>query len=110
MELKYKVGDRVKIKTWEVLEQERGLSHRGNIMFPPAESYCLTKKMESIINSVSVDRIFTIEIRKEEYCYYMEGIEKIWAWSDYMIEGLVQEKNIIFDSIEFRFELMDFDG
>lgn len=109
MELKYKVGDRLKIKTWEVLEQEYGLGYNGDISYPSGGDFSLTKKMESMINEGFTDRILTIERKMKGYCYYMEGIEDIWAWSDYMIEGIVQEENTIFDPIEFRFELLDFE-
>lgn len=110
MELKYKVGDRVKIKTWEVLERESGLGYDGYVSSPFDGDFSLTKKMESMINEGFTDRILTIERKMKGYCYYMEGIEDIWAWSDYMIEGIVKEKSMLLDSMSYRFEIMDFDG
>ena len=108
MELEYKEGDKVKIRTWKNLEREYGLNYAGNISAPSNRNF-FAKIMENIINKEFPDRILTIA-KKEESYYYMKGIAIIWAWCDYMIEGLVKEENIVFDPIVNRFELMDFDG
>ena len=110
--MKYKVGDRVKIKTWEKLEQEYGLGDSGNIKAPrSANGTCFIPNMEVSMGLKAPDRILTIiSIRRfefvEENHYSVKEINN-WVWCDYMIEGLVQEENTIFDPIEFRFELLD---
>ncbi len=35
--------------------------------------------------------------------------EIIWLWCDCMIEGRITDCCVIFDSIDYRFELLDFD-
>lgn len=86
--MKYKVGDKVKIKKdqnyYEVLED---LVQRAN-------------------------RIFTIKevTQNDHYCdyYIFEGVKAYWH--DYEIEGLVPEPEKFFElTTTDRFELMDFD-
>jgi hypothetical protein len=107
--MKYKVGDKVRIKIWEdmlielcnyweTLEQARNRLEDQHI--------CLEKEL----NKVNVDRILTIEsIEKREgyYCYRTK--EKGWEWTEDMIEGIVEDviEDRIEDRIESRFEILD---
>ncbi len=105
--MKYKVGDKVKIKTWEDLEREYGIASSGNIQYSSPTAAFFVKEMERELNSRFCDRVLTI-MKVTGYYYLMEEMPQ-WTWSDYMIEGLEKNYYTIFDSIEFRFELIDFD-
>lgn len=106
--MKYKVGDRVKIKTWKKLKHSYGLSDFGNILSPPASNGTFfARDMENDMKTIAPDRILTIAYINRR-CYSMKEITN-WDWCDHMIEGIVKEKYIIFDSIEYRFKLMDFE-
>ncbi len=99
--MKYKVGDKVRIKTWEGMEKEFGLNINGNIQNIP----CFLKEMEEWINKDFPDRILTI---KEEIHsgYKMEELRL--RWGDDMIECLAKEyKEEIHAPILSRFELLD---
>lgn len=104
--MKYKVGDKVRIKTWEELEIAFGLDRDGDINRPSFADICFVKKMEREIKEKFSDRILTIDKVNNGF-YVMEGFHKVWRWEDYMIKGLVIEMYTIFDPIESRFELME---
>ena len=69
--MKYKVGDKVKIKTWEKMEKEYGLNvggeYDGEINFG---SYHFTKKREKYLNDISPDRIVEISSVNKTYNLY----------------------------------------
>ena len=103
--MKYKIKDKVKIKTWETLKKEFGLDNLEAINKDP---YHFGKNRESYINKQFPDRIFEIQrIEENAYgaiCYIMKDEPK-WEWDNYMIEYLVKPE--IFEKIESRFEILD---
>ena len=58
--MKYKVGDKVKIKTWKDMEKEYGLN-KDSIYFQ------YTQKIEDDINKLFSDRIVTIKEVGEDF-------------------------------------------
>ena len=81
--MKYKIGDKVRIKTWE----------KGKISH--FYSY-----MEDDIRELNTDRILTIEsISKSMFHYIMKEIG--WVWKD----GMIEEP--IYEPIKTRWELLD---
>ena len=99
--MKYKVGDKVKIKTWEKMEREYGLDERGSI---DCRLPMFIHKMEGEIKEVFPDRILTIKrIKNNNREYRMVGID--CDWIDEMIECKIEEE--VFEPINNRFEIMD---
>lgn len=79
--MKYKVGDKVKIKTWEQMESEFGLDDFGAIdcgaefFVPSMKDFCGTVQ----------------EISEAEVGWYvMKGIGDVYSFIDEMIEGLAE--------------------
>ncbi len=105
--MKYKVGDKVKIKTWEQMEKEYGKSYLGNVI--NCQPIIFIRAMERAINGIK-DRILLIKfIRKgDEYNYYVMS-ELGYHFSDDMIECLAKEyfKKLRSEFINSRFEILD---
>ena len=84
--MKYKVGDKVKIKTWEDMEN-RSVIHPSHPAHPNSLKY---------LNN----RIIKIHYVVDEYCYREKGSP--WNWTKQMIGSLVKP-----DPILSRFEILD---
>lgn len=101
--MKYKVGDRVKIKTWDKMKDEQGFdgddyikSHIG------AFSFLLM--MDQNLNKFFPDRVLRIRAIVKRDHYYMEAFDGYFH--DYMIDCLSKDY-IEPISIENRFEILD---
>ncbi len=106
--MKYKVGDKVKIKTWESMEKEFGVNSEGSIK----GSLLFTKKMEEDINRDVHSREVTIRQIGVEWisdCYIVEELNKYlrgnyykdWKLDDWMVEEIYHVP------INNRWELLD---
>ena len=105
--MKYKVGDKVKIKTWEEMEKEFGLRTHLQIKDNGIrlKGICFFKEDEEKLSKNYSDRILTIKRVFEKYNYYK--IEELWTFvSEDMIERLV-EKYREPVPIYSRFEILD---
>ena len=106
--MKYKAGDRVKIKTWEKMVKEYGLQKGYNkqALIPCSCQFLL--KMEKRLKEKDCNRILTIR-SVNSVNYNMKDIS--WGWSDDMIECLAKDyKEIKKDHpepIKSRFEILD---
>ena len=107
--MKYKVGDKVRIKTWEQMEEEFGLTNLGSINL----SQChFPSDGEEKLHKYSPDRILMIEqIGSNSYyglkdCYCLKDMGP--KWPDEMIEGLVADEYLK-RPVVTRFDLMDFE-
>ena len=103
-ELHYKIGDKVRIKTWKKMEEEFGLNTCGDINC----WISWTIKMEEQLNKLK-NRTVTIEkLDRTNCCYIMKGIEGRWHRDcpEDFIECLV-EKHKEPEKINSRFEILD---
>lgn len=103
--MKYKVGDKVRIKTWEALEKE----FSSTTDFIKCKSGFL-KERDRLINKNFPDRILTItKIDYNTTTYFMNGFRDRWEynWPEDVIECLVKDYVEVFDLIETRFEILD---
>ena len=101
--MKYKTGDKVKIKTWEKMEREYGLNWHGNIKCnTKLFNDIFTQEMEQEIKNDYFDRVVTIN-SKSDGSYHIKG--SCWFFNDYMLEDIVKiDKQ---DRIQSRFEILD---
>lgn len=104
--MKYKIGDIVKIKTWEKMEKEFGLGEWGNISY---KGCSFTRKREEIFNEVSPDRIVKISRVNQKYKFYeVDSFHPDWHWTNNMIEEIVERaKSDSSEIIISRFEILD---
>ena len=98
MTMKYKIGDKVKIKNRERIEEEYGdIDYAG-----------MTDGMEIKIRAYFPKRILTIkEVDKVGDCYLMEEMDN-YKWIERTIEGLYKEPTYVKETpINSRFEILD---
>ena len=104
--MNYKVGDRVKIKTWKEMKKEFGLSKSTNSILVPDETPFI-KGMEKRLNRLNINRILTIgeiKIRFGHEHYHMKEI-RYW-WTKDMIKCLIERYKEP-EPIRSRFEILD---
>ena len=84
--MKYKIGDKVRIKTWDEMEKEYGLSENVGMI------RCVNgflKKREEVLNKNFPDRVLTIKkVFKDNYIMDKSLSPFDSWWSDDMIKGL----------------------
>lgn len=77
--MKYKIGDKVRIKSWEQMEGEYGLDSAGHINI----LYSFTDDMRPYCNEIlTIDEV-------DDDSYRMASVE--WIFTDKMIKGVVQK-------------------
>lgn len=81
--MKYKVGDKVKVREWEDMEKEFGLDRDGDIGIKP----CFSKNMREYCG-----RIMTIS-HANRTDYHTDGND--WFWTDKMFEPVDNHKIVI---------------
>ncbi len=102
--MKYKAGDKVRIKTWEEMEKEYGLCspHSDYIDNSPIH---FVKEMEDKITGLNINRILTIKASCLDYdddeYYKMKETDN--HYTDSMIKCLSKPEK----PINSRFELLD---
>ena len=106
--MKYKVGDKVKIKTWKEMVEEFGPNEWKDIHRP----LLFLPRTERELDNLETNRILTIKDVKDNVpacgyeCYIMKEIDYICT--DEMIKCLVEEyKKEIEKPITSRWEILD---
>jgi len=103
--MKYKVGDKVRIKTWKELEKEFGVNKNGNIGGFNKKCLFVSKK-EEYLNKNFPDRILTIKGLNElgdKFGYIVKEIDnQNWLWTDKMIK-----EKVAYEPILSRFDILD---
>jgi hypothetical protein len=104
--MKYKVGDVVRIKTWEQMADEYEVDERGYLKIG------FLQVMEREISENYPNRILTIDrITSRQLPHksnYIMKETREWFYSDKMIEGLVIDEYKKRPKVS-RFELIDFE-
>ena len=90
--MKYKIGDKVKIKTWEEIYKTIQIKWNSNFI----------EYVNKEFNILFPDRVTKIIDIKNGF-YYMEDC--VWDWSDSMIECLIKEE--VYKPILSRYEILD---
>ncbi len=104
--MKYEVGDKVKIKTWEQLKEEYNFISSANVI-TNVGYWGFNKRMDKWVNEKFLDRILTIE-EVVTNSYFMKNDKIRYNWSDEMIECLAEDdKPEPIQSITNRFEILD---
>ena len=114
--MKYKVGDKVIIKTQEEFKKEFGHAsysfsfNNGGIGSGFGSDnnniYRFTKHMEDKIEALFPNRVVTIKTVGENSCI-MEGFGNDLVWEEWMIKGRQIECYSVEDSVTSRFEMLD---
>jgi len=106
--MKYKVGDLVRIRTWEELIEKYGLNEwRDIIIFYDSRKYRYTEQDEEIINEKFPDRVVEIEKiskKRGRYYYNIKGFRGIWV-DELIKEKVKNHKEPI--PINSRFDILD---
>jgi len=117
--MKYKVGDKVRIKTWKELEEEFGKREDGQIY--TQDGIFFSKRREKYINKNYPDRIIEIiKIHRDVFSDYDDNdyyecsdkcSDNQWQWSDSVIKGLVSSIELkrieSKERINSRFDILD---
>jgi len=86
--MKYKVGDRVKIKSWKEMEEKYGIDSDGDIDLPESSFVTNMKKYCGKVMTISdVDDYFNE--------YHMKEDDGSWIWTNKMIKGLAIKITVI---------------
>ena len=113
--MKYKVGDKVRIRTWEDLKNCYGIEpgkhydckrkiYFVKIVTPDNYRHFFHERMEKYVKDNYPDRVATI-INAYEHNDSYKVDESEWGFQDYMFEGIVKIDEQ--DCVQSRFELLD---
>ena len=104
--MNYKVGDKIKIKTWEEMEKEFGFGNNNKTIITCSGLFNST--MEKEIEELKTNRILTVKEVEINHRYRMKErtSEIAWTWSDDIIRCLVKDYKVP-DPIKSRLEILD---
>jgi len=96
--MKYKIGDKVKIKTWKEMEKEFGIHENGYIKC--IGSFLFTKYKEKQFKKQFPNRIVEIAII-DDSDFKVKEINN-WYWPIMSIK-----EKVVYEPINSRFEILD---
>jgi len=108
--MRYKHGDKVKIKTWKELEKEFGTYEGNQENFIKCCQTNFVFNMEIDLNKLNTNRIITIEKVFDNWPYGDKDYQMKeigGSWTDDMIECLVKNKIETLEPINSRWEILD---
>lgn len=83
--MKYNIGDKVRIRSWDDMQKEYGLDRDGDIKTP----ICFVSSMKQYCGKImTIAKVDTVH-------YYMEEDKGEWSWCDEMAAGLADEAKIV---------------
>ena len=83
-EMKYKIGDKVKVKTWERLVEEYGLKEIGFGEYIPIRNVDFIEDMKKFCG-----KVVTIDGIEKDDTYTIAEDDWRWSWTDEMFEEKV---------------------
>ncbi len=105
--MNYKIGDKVKIKTWESMRREFKLLCSTSI--DTGEDLLFTKELEKIINNIN--RVITVKKVCENSYYTAHELPRYHNHCNNLIDWRITDKMIedinIYDPIHSRYEILD---
>jgi len=103
--MRYKVGDRVKIKSWEQMERDFGLNSHGSIK----SNRVVVRGAYETLQKLNCNRILTIkEVVVHSISDYYRMEEIVCDWTDDMIECLDNDYlEEVCQPIFSRYEILD---
>ena len=104
--MRYKPGDRVKIKTWDQMKDKYGLAGEGYEvpLIPLKGLCCFTFDLEDEIKGHCSNRIVTIKDITDINAKYEYGVEEITGYT--VTEEMIE---CLYVPVKNRFEIMDLD-
>lgn len=105
--MRYKVGDKVRIKTWDSMVNDYGMSGYFESGINKERIPCdksFYDIMEKQLEEIDTNRVVTIKEIEYKSSYRIKELN--WEWSDDMIECLVEDY-VKSEPIESRFEILD---
>ena len=82
--MKYREGDRVKVRQWKALERQYRIRRDGDIELIGTPYYFIKEKKYLCGKIVTIEKVFS------DY-YYIKEDGGVWEWTDEMFEGMAFE-------------------
>jgi len=92
VKMKYKVGDRVEIKSWEEMKKEYGVDECGDIAVSKSS---FTSNMRKYCGKIMTIARVNVGDYGRYWYYNMREDNEEWFWNNKMIKGLATKRTVI---------------